>query len=71
MNGQITISKWLKEENPVIAGFCQMINDALKDRPNLSLAEFAEQIDKVNKEYDLKRLQAIEKAQLEEIFKKI
>ena len=63
MNGAITIPKWLKEETPVIAGFCEMINEALQNRPNLSLAEFAKQIDEANVKESYKRLQAVIAAQ--------
>ncbi len=60
---KITIPDWLKSKNPVTAEFCEIINEALKNRPNMSLAEFAEQIDKVHKERALQRLQDAEAAQ--------
>ena len=55
----IEITALFKQEHPVVAGFCEMINETLKIAPNLSLAEFAEQIDKLTKERAEKRLQAV------------
>ncbi len=61
--GKIMIPQWLREARPMTAGFCDMINEALEKRPNLSLAEFAEQLDAVNKENTLKLIQAAERRQ--------
>jgi hypothetical protein len=69
MNGKILVPEWLKRENPICAGFCEMINEALQNRPYLSLAEFAEQIDMANKESTYKRLQEVVTRQIEDILR--
>ena len=68
MVGKITITERFIRENPVCARFCKIINIALEKNPNISLAEFAEQIDKGNKEYEEIRLRTIIDRQLKEIF---
>lgn len=68
MNRKITITERLIRENPIIAGFCDIINQAIEENPNMSLAEFAYEIDKSNKEYEEIRLRKIVDAQLKEIF---
>ena len=58
----ILIPSFMKEETPIAAGFCEIVNAALKENPNMSLAEFAQGLNEVNKERALERLQkAIEK----------
>ena len=65
MNGMIAVPQWLRNARPQTAMFCDMINDTLKDDPNISLAAFAKQIDQVNKENTLKLIQAREREQFE------
>ena len=60
---QIVIPQWLKREQPICAGFCEMINETLMDSPDMSLAEFAAQLSATNIEESYKRLQAVEKKQ--------
>jgi hypothetical protein len=67
MSGKILIPEWLKKENPICAGFCEMINEALQNRPNMSLAEFAEQLHEENVSESYRRLQAVVNKQLEDI----
>ena len=63
----ITITERLKKTNPITAEFCQIINEVLKNRPNMSLAEFAEQLDEAQKEGELRRVSCIVGEQLREI----
>lgn len=65
MNGKIIIPVWLEEGNPQSAKWCEVINDALQKRPNMSLAQFAEGIDRTVKETSLKRVQEAEKRQFD------
>ena len=60
---QIVIPRWLKEENPMTAGFCELINETLKKCPKMSLEEFAGEISKANVEDSFRRIQRIERAQ--------
>lgn len=64
---RISIPGWLKRESPICAGFCEMINETLKNHPNMSLAEFANGLDEVNKEETYKRIQRAEKKQFGEV----
>lgn len=61
---QIVIPAWMKEENPMTAGFCELINETLKNSPNMTLEEFAREIDKANYIEAYNRLVRVEKAQL-------
>ena len=60
---RIVIPQWLKREQPVCAGFCEMINDTLQTNPDISLAEFAEQLSAANIEESYKRIRAAEEKQ--------
>ena len=60
---RIVIPQWLKREQPVCAGFCEMINDTLQNTPDISLAEFAEQLSEANIEESYKRIRAAEEKQ--------
>ncbi len=64
---KISIPEWLKREKPINAGFCELINETLLNSPNMSLAEFAEQLHKVNVEATYRRIQEAERQQFEEI----
>lgn len=59
----ITIHNWIKRERPIVAEFCELINSALQNKPNMSLAEFAVQLDEANKETTYARLLKAEKEQ--------
>ena len=60
---KIVIPLWLKRESPITAGFCGLINDALENSPNMSLAQFAEQLSVANVEESIKRIQRAENKQ--------
>ena len=63
---KIVIPKWLREENPICAGFCDIVNSALEANPNMSLAEFASELSKVNVEGSMERLERAERKQFSE-----
>lgn len=60
---KIVIPKWLREESPVCAGFCEVINAALEENEKMSLLEFAEALSEANKEKSLERLERAERKQ--------
>ena len=64
---QIKIYEWQRKETPLCAGFCEMVNEALRDNPNMSLAEFAEELDAANKRATFERLIKAERRQLCEV----
>lgn len=55
----IVIPQWYREENPKLAGMCDIINDALEANPNMSLLEFAKVLNQNHVEQSYKRLQMI------------
>ena len=61
----ITVYAWMKEETPLAANFCELVNDALQMNPNMSLAQFASVLDGANKENALARVRAAEQQQFE------
>ena len=66
----IVIPKLFKDLLPINAEFCQLINDALWYRPDMSLKEFAQQINEVVTHKSVKLLMEIERCQLNEIMEK-
>ena len=42
MKDKILIPDWLRKEFPSVAVICEVMNEALKEHPDMSLAEFAE-----------------------------
>lgn len=56
---RILLPSWMKEERPLTAQFCELVNFALESDPDMSLAAFAEQLNEVNMEEARNRLQAI------------
>ena len=60
----ITVTALMRKEYPITSGVCDLINETLKICPNMSLADFAKQIDESNKERAKKRLLEAEKKQL-------
>ena len=61
---QITIPQWMRDETPTCAGFCEIVNLALLENPKMTLAEFARELDKGNKEKTLERIELAEAQQL-------
>lgn len=60
---KIVIPYWMRQESPICAGFCDVINEALEENPEMSLAEFAANLSQVNIEGSLERLEKAEKQQ--------
>lgn len=59
----ISISEEMRIKHPFTTGFCEVINQALLENPNMSLAEFAEGVEEVHKEERRERLIEAEKRQ--------
>ena len=59
----ISISEEMRIKRPFTTEFCEVINQALSENPNMSLAEFAEGIEEVHKEERRDRLIEAEKRQ--------
>ena len=62
----ITVTELMRRETPFTAAICDLINETLKNRPNITLADFARQIDEANKERAKKRLLDAERKQFGE-----
>ena len=60
---KIVIPQWLRDESPMCAGFCDVINAALEENPEMSLAEFAANLSQANIEDSLMRLKKAEQKQ--------
>jgi hypothetical protein len=60
---KIAIPRWLKEENPITAGFCELINECLDYNPKMSLADFATLLSETNIERSMQRIQKAEEKQ--------
>ena len=52
----ISISEEFKTTNPKVAEFCGIINQALEEKPDMTLAEFAGVIERVHYEQRLERI---------------
>ena len=61
----IVVPGWMKEETPIVASFCELVNFALEDNPDMTLAEFAEKLNDANMSAALERLEAVEKRQFQ------
>lgn len=61
----IRIPEWYRHENPKLAGMCDIINDALRLNPNMSLLEFAKVLDRNHVEQSYKRIQEAIRKQFE------
>lgn len=59
----ISISEEMKVKRPTTAAFCELINYALEKCPDMTLAEFAAEIENGHKEERLERIIAAEKKQ--------
>ena len=62
----IRIHEWIKRERPDMAQICELINFALGGNPSMSLAEFADILDKENVNETYRRLLAAEEKQFSE-----
>ncbi len=60
---KITIPQWLRKEKPDDAHFLEIINVALEEIPNISLADFAKTIHDVLYEESMERLKRAEAKQ--------
>lgn len=59
---KIVIPNFLREETPILAGVCDVINAALEQNPEMRLKEFARAISEANQEKARERLEkAIER----------
>lgn len=63
----IVVPGWMKEETPIVASFCELVNFALEDNPRMTLAEFAEKLNDANMSAALERLEAAEERQFGEV----
>lgn len=59
----IVIPSWMRVERPMCTALCEVVNEQLEKCPNMSLKDFAEYLDGVNKNEALKRLQSVERRQ--------
>jgi hypothetical protein len=60
---RIAVPGWMKEETPLTAQFCELVNFALEGDPDMSLAAFAEILHTENVRASVERLEAIEAKQ--------
>lgn len=60
---RIVVPEWMREETPLVAQFCELVNYALEGNPDMSLATFAEILHGENVRVSLERLEAIEAKQ--------
>ena len=63
MEKRIEVPTWMKEEEPVCAYVCELINAALAHDPKMTLQTFAETLDMANKQWSYERIKAIVKQQ--------
>ena len=59
----ISVPQWMKQETPLIAQFCELVNFALESDPTMSLAAFAKILHGENVRATDKRLEAVEERQ--------
>ena len=59
----ISVSEEMKINTPMVAAFCELINYALSEHPDMTLAEFAGVIESVHREDRYERLVAAERKQ--------
>lgn len=67
MKNAIRIPEHLRRAAPHCAEFCDIINDALREEPEMTLAEFAGHIDAANVEGERQRLRAIIQKQINQL----
>lgn len=63
---KIVIPNWLKKEEPVSAGFCDLVNFALDGNPTMTLEEFAQLLSETNVKRTIKRMERSEEKQFKE-----
>ena len=68
---RIFIPQWFEQTNPICAGFCEMINDTLRNAPDMSLSKFASLLNEVMVVKAERQLVAIEQEQLKEIMENL
>lgn len=61
----IRIPQWFRNENPKLAGMCDLINDTLAVNPNMSLMDFAKVLDIAHVEQSYQRIQEAVRKQFE------
>lgn len=62
----IEVPNWMKEEEPVSAYVCELINAALACDPKMTLQTFAETLDMANKKWSYERIKEIVSQQFAE-----
>lgn len=62
---RIEVPNWMKEEAPVNAYVCELVNTALAHNPKMTLAEFATMLDMANKQWSYERMTEIVQKQFE------
>ena len=67
MKNAIRIPEHLRHAAPYCAEFCDVVNDALRETPGMTLAEFASLIDEANVEGERQRLRAIIQKQINQL----
>ena len=67
MKNAIRIPEHLRRSAPYCAEFCDVVNDALRETPGMTLAEFASLIDEANVEGERQRLRAIIQKQINQL----
>lgn len=60
----ITVSRLYRKKYPVLSGVADLINDTLKDNPDMTLEEFAYVLDELILSETVKILEGIEARQL-------
>ena len=66
MEGKVTIPQWMQDEYGTTAGLCEYINDMLKNNPNMSLKDFAGELNETIAQLTLERVKTAEKKQFEQ-----
>lgn len=67
MKNAIRIPAHMRRTQPHCAEFCDIVNDALRESPGMTLWEFARLIDEANVEGERQRLHRIIQKQLGEL----
>lgn len=67
MKNAIRIPEHMRLTQPHCAEFCDVVNDALRETPGMTLAEFARLIDYANVEGERQRLRKIIQRQLNQL----
>ena len=62
---RIVVPGWMKDEAPIVAHFCELVNFALEGNLDVTLVEFADILSDENMRASLERLEAVEKRQFQ------